>query len=274
MRKQLKMAAFAALLAVGFTANAQRTDTSANAGTDFTRQANTVLGEDGGSVKVVDNKGTIKYLQASNGVTMFTDTAPNGGVITTWQLGGTLTDETYITAGANTEFNLDGLELVGPALTQAEFDAQVLAGTLTDTPTTRLRIISTTATDRGIHGAAGVTGFTVLIRDEVSGAIKKMQLTDLFQVKAIGADYTQSAGGSGTPDAAGNATANVTIPVGGLPILTTAMQARKLFVFRNGVKLRWGVDFTTATADEIVITYNAVDMPMYNGDVIEVQYIE
>ncbi|MDE1206997.1 hypothetical protein [Tenacibaculum larymnensis] len=244
---KLKVALVAVgLLAVG-TVSAQRTDTSTNAGTDFTKQANTVLGEDGGSVKVVDNKGTIKYLQASNGLTVFTDTAPNGGVITTWQLGGTLTDNTYITASATggpggnpAEFALNGLELV-------------TAGTA-----------STNAVDRGAHDdGAGATGFTVLIRDEATGAIQKIELADLFQVTAIRREATP-------PTNTNNGTTE-TIAVAGLPVIDATNEA-KLFVFRNGVKLRWNTDFTATTAGSIDINISA-DLPIYAGDVIEVHYI-
>ena len=242
-----------ALVAVGFlamgTVSAQRTDTSTNAGTDFNKQANTVLGEDGGSVKVVDNKGTIKYLQASNGLTVFTDTAPSGGVVTTWQIGGTLTDETYIDVDGNV-FALDGIELV---------DTAVLAA-------------STDATTESDHGTG--TGFTILVRDEATGAIKKILAEDLLQVNGIRVEYTQGTDipASGTDDGSGNATSDVGITVTGLPTLTDVTTAAKLFVYRNGVKLRFGTDFTVA-ADTVTITYSATDLPMYDGDVIEVQYI-
>nr|WP_299035947.1 hypothetical protein [uncultured Tenacibaculum sp.] len=226
------------LLAIG-TVSAQTT-----AG-DITVQGATTLGNNGGTVKLVDNKGTIKYLQAENGLTSFTNTTPSGGVVTTWQLGGTLTENTYITAGTGTEFALDGLELV-------------TAGTA-----------STNAVDRESHdgdAATGGTGFTVLIRDEDSGAIQKIQLADLFQVTAIGTEYIQS----------GDASANVNIPVPGLPIIDLA-KSHKLFVYRNGVKLRWGTtntkDFNGDTVEQITINYDANDLPMYHGDVIEIQYI-
>ena len=44
----------------------------------------------GGAIRVIDNKGTKKYLQVQNGITQVTNTQPDGGVITTWQLGGQL----------------------------------------------------------------------------------------------------------------------------------------------------------------------------------------
>ncbi|KAB1158287.1 hypothetical protein F7018_08870 [Tenacibaculum aiptasiae] len=230
------------LLAIG-TVNAQTTTG------DITKQANATLNSSNTAVKLVDNKGTIKYLQAVNGLTSFTNTTPSGGVVTTWQLGGVLTDNTYITADAAKEFALDGLQLVTNAATA-----------------------STNAVDREAHGNIG-TGFTVLIRDEASGAVQKMQLSDLLKVDGIRVEYTQSAAGSGTPDGAGNATANVDVAVTGLPTLTAATTAAKLFVYRNGVKLRFGTDFSVA-AGIVTINFSATELPMYNGDVIEIQYIK
>lgn len=225
-----------ALVAVGIltigTVSAQRTT-----GADFTKKANTVLGTADGSVKVIDNKGTIKYLQSSNGVTMFTDTAPDGGVITTWQLGGTLTDDTYIDA-TGAAFAIDGIKLI-----------------------TAADLAAATATDGSTHLTSTDTGYTLLVRDEATGETKKMLASDL--VSGIRVEYAQAA----------NATADVAIAVVGLPVLTAGSTFAKLFVYRNGAKLRSGTDFV-ATADTVTITYDAVDMPMYAGDIIEIQYIK
>lgn len=216
--------------------SAQRT-TSTAAGTDFTKEANTILGSNGGSVKVIDNKGTIKYLQSKNGITMLTDVSPNGGVITTWQLGGALTDDTYIDATGKV-FAVDGIKLI----------------TNTDLP-------SENATNASVHGTATGTGYTLLVRDEATGETKKMLATDL--VIGIRTEYTQAA----------NAIADVPITVTGLPLLTAGSSIAKLFVYRNGAKLRPGTDFV-ATADTVAITYNATELPMYTGDLIEIQYIK
>ncbi|WBX72833.1 hypothetical protein PG913_07925 [Tenacibaculum pacificus] len=146
---KFKLAVVAVGMLVG-TVSAQNTDaTTLIKDTDATK-----------TVKLIDNKGTIKYLQSSNGITQITSTAPGNRTTTTWQLGGALTDNTYITADANKEFALDGLELVTDATTA-----------------------SVDATDRSIHGVG--TGFTVLIRNEVSGAIQKIKLTDLLKVEAV-----------------------------------------------------------------------------------------
>ncbi|PKH51378.1 hypothetical protein CXF68_12115 [Tenacibaculum sp. Bg11-29] len=224
-----------ALVAVGLltigTVSAQRTT-----GADFTKQANTVLGAAAGSVKVVDNKGTIKYLQSNNGVTMFTDTAPDGGVVTTWQLGGTLTDNTYIDA-SGAEFGITGISAIDPTVDAAAAISDIAATTY------------------------GATGFTLMVRDEVTGEIKKLLATDL--VSGIRTEYIQ----------VGNAAADVAITVTGLPLLTVGSTFAKLFVYRNGVKLRTISDFV-ATADTVTIQFDAADLPMYAGDIIEIQYIK
>lgn len=108
-RNLFKIAALTAVFALGsMFANAQVTT-----GPDYTKQDNTVLGQAGGSVKVIDNKGTVKYIQTANGLTTFTDEAPNGGVVTTFQLGGTLTSNTTLTLNSGVEFSITGLQPVG-----------------------------------------------------------------------------------------------------------------------------------------------------------------
>lgn len=145
IKNGLKFGVFALFMLAFSVVSAQRTENSTNAAVDFTKDANTVLGEAGGSVKVIDNKGTIKYLQSNNGITMFTDTAPDGGVITTWQLGGVLTDDTTIDA-SSAVFAITGVD-----------ETALSAATVID----------------------GV-GFTLLVRDEQTGEIEKMLATDLI----------------------------------------------------------------------------------------------
>jgi hypothetical protein len=207
-----------ALMMLGFTvANAQST-------TDVVKGST--------AVKVVDNKGTIKYFQSNNGITQIVNTTANK-TTTTWQLGGTLTDDTYIDVSGKA-FALDGIALASASGA------------------------STNATDGSNHGTG--TGWTLLVRDEATGATKKLLATDL--ISGIRVEYRQSA----------DAAANVAIAVTGLPVLTAATEA-KLFVYRNGAKLRIGTDFL-ATADTVTITYDTVNMPMYADDIIEIQYIK
>lgn len=106
---------------------------------------------DGESIRLIDNKGTIKYLQSNNGITTITSTTPGNVTTTTWQLGGTLTDDTVIDVDGNV-FAITGIE-------ETALDAA-------------------TAVD-------GV-GYTLLVRDETTGEIQKMLATDLVQ---SGAQY-------------------------------------------------------------------------------------
>lgn len=109
-----------------------------------------------GTIRVIDNKGTKKFLQVKNGITLLTDATPDGGIVSTWQLGGTLTDDTFIDA-SGAIFALDGLELVDTA---------------TDAP-------STNATDGSTVATATGTGWTLLVRDEATGETKKLLATDV-----------------------------------------------------------------------------------------------
>ena len=232
LQNGLKLALVAVfMLSIG-VANAQETTT------DITKKAAVTLGGTDGSVKVIDNKGTIKYLQTANGLTTFTDTAPNGGIVTTWQLGGTLTSDTNITTGDN-EFKI----------TLDSGDEFVLDGVVQETG------IAADGT------TIGTSGYTLLVRDEANGQIKKLLTSDL--VSGIRTEMTQAA----------NASADVAITVTGLPVLTAGTTDAKLFVYRNGAKLRSGTDFV-ATANTVTITYSATDLPMYAGDVVEIQYIK
>ncbi len=209
-----------------FVANAQNTTT------DFTKAADALPGIVNGSVKVIDNKGTIKFLQAKNGITMLTNTTADK-TTTTWQLGGTLTDNTYIDVDGKA-FGFDGLKL--------------------ETGSS-----SSDATDQSDKGTG--TGWTLLVRDEATGETKKLLASSL--VSGIRTEYTQAA----------DAAVNVPVIVTGLPVLSAGVTDAKLFVYRNGVKLRTGTDFV-ATSDTVTITYSAANLPMYAGDIIEVQYIK
>ena len=121
-----------------------------------------------GYIKVIDNKGIKKYLQAKNGVTILTDATPDGGIISTWQLGGTLTDDITIDA-TNAVFAITGVKAI-----------DATANPISD--------IAATAYD-GYDG----TGFTLMVRDEATGETKKMLATDLIQsghTKTDGASVT------------------------------------------------------------------------------------
>jgi hypothetical protein len=230
-RNYLKLTILSIMIMVGTAINAQRTDTSTNAATDFTKQANAVLGEDGGSIKVIDNKGTIKYLQSSNGVTIFTDTATDGGVITTWQLGGTLTDDTYIDA-SGAIFAITGISGIDAAAGGAE---------------------NTVAT------AFDTSGYSLLVRDEATGETKKLLMPNLIDVLWDETELTADVTTDFTVDAIG--------------ILATT-NVNRVSVYRNGVKLRSGTDYTISTADVVNIAVTGLGGAAYTGDIFEVHFIK
>jgi hypothetical protein len=219
------------IMALG-TANAQTTDAT---NTDINKGAGSIE-----TVKLIDNKGTIKYLQSNNGITSITSTNTGSATTTTWQLGGTLVDATTITTSATGTFTIDG----------EEFNLK----------STELNTLDA-ATDATATVASGTgSGYTLLVRDEATGRIKKMLATEL--VSAIRVEYPQ------TTD---NLTTDQVILVSGLPALIGASDLGKLFVFRNGAKLRVTEDFTV-TSGQILTKFASV--PMYTGDIVEIQYIK
>jgi len=106
------------LMLMAGTANAQQTTG------DYTKQGDNLAASataTNTSVKLIDNKGTIKYLQVANGLTSITNTTADK-TLTTWQLGGELTADTYIDVDGKV-FGLDGIELVNTATSSASIDA-------------------------------------------------------------------------------------------------------------------------------------------------------
>lgn len=220
--------AFVAILAFSF-GNAQQTTGDVGKGEDVS-QASPV----DGTVRVIDNKGTKKFLQVQNGLTLLTDVTPDGGFVSTWQLGGTLTDDTYITADGNV-FALDGLELeTGLASTNA-IDA-----------------------DNAQPGTTTATGWTLIVRDEATGQLRKLLATELIQSgqEAFTATDGQTA-----------------YPLTGAPVLPAFAQ---VYVYRNGAKLVANVDYTvagsTVTLDPSAAAPN--DWSVLAGDVIEVHFVK
>lgn len=194
---------------------------------------------DGVSVKLIDNKGTIKYLQTNNGITSITSTTAGSATTTTWQLGGALTDDTYIDADGSV-FSLDGLKLeTGTAATTATTQSGHAASASGST---------TLSTD---------TGWTVVVRDEATGELRKILASDLVD-SGYAAD---TAAADGT----------ITITATGIPALMG--NEGKISVYRNGAKLvNNGTDFTVATGTSVTIA-NTADFDIYTGDVFEVQWI-
>ena len=212
---------------------------SAQQTTDFTKLDDNLvesLTATNTSVKLIDNKGTIKYLQVANGLTSFTNTT-NNKTLTTWQLGGTLTANTYIDVNGNV-FGLDGIELVNSATASASTDAA--PGTT--------------------HGS-GATGWTLLVRDEATGAIQKLMATDLIQ--------SGFADDVATDVEANTANAIVITATG----ILASMNRGKIWVYRNGAKLIYGTDFTVAD-NLVTVTAVANSWNLYEGDIFEVQWIK
>jgi len=199
---------------------------------------------DGVSVKLIDNKGTIKYLQTNNGITSITSTSSGSLTTTTWQLGGTLTDNTYIDADGSV-FSLDGLKLE--------------TGTAATTATTQS---GHDASASGNTTLSADTGWTLVVRDEATGELRKLLATNLIQ----------SGYAIDTADAAEETANEIVISAAGIPAL--AGNEGKIWVYRNGAKLLHTTDFTVdATAGTVTATGTA-NWTLYTGDVFEVQWVK
>ena len=177
-----------------------------------------------GSIKLIDNKGTVKYLQTSNGLTTLTNTGGTNVTTTTLQLGGTLSYDTYIDVDDKV-FALDGIELESGEA-------------------------STDATTKSDHGTG--TGYTFLVRDEATGAIKKLLLNDLG-VKGGVSNETATAG-------------QTEYTITGAEELSLF----KTYVYRNGIKLIATADYTVASN---VVTLTQTGYQVLAGDVIEVHFL-
>jgi hypothetical protein len=238
-KQSVKILGFALVaLALSFQAKAQNTTTTgagiSNATVIQNAAVATVPVVDG-AVRLVDNKGTIKYLQVKNGITALTNKSSDGrGVTTTWQLGGTLTDNTFINVDGKA-FALNGLELVTSAAAS---------------------INATTLSSNGTG-----TGWTVLIRDEATGATQKIKASDLLQVQA----------GQNVSEATA-ATYEFTIPA------NVPSEISKISVYRNGAKLVADTDYKYVSAtgkvtlDPAATAYG--EWALYVGDVIEIQWVK
>ena len=197
----------------------------------------------GGAIRVIDNKGTKKFLQVQNGITQVTDTAPDGGIITTWQLGGDLVTDTEI------DFN-------GSALS---FENVVQVDN-SDT-TNGVPAITTKADSDGT-----TTGWTLLVRDEATGDIKKMLASDLI---VSGQTVFTATMGTLTYDVAVGSPA-----LAGAQIPLPAYQ--KVWVYRNGAKLLAGLDYTVSGSVVTLVEAPSTgdSWTLFTGDIIEVQYVK
>lgn len=248
-KQTLKFLAIAIVaLAISFQAKAQNITTTVTGISNATVIKNADVANAAvvdGAVRLVDNKGTIKYLQAKNGITALTNKASDGtGITTTWQLGGTLTDDTYIDVNGKA-FALNGIELV-----------------TTVSP-------ATAATSLSSGSAAGTpSGWTVLIRDEATGKTQKIMASDLLQVQA-----------------GQNVETLTTVPTTYTYTIGTSANRpndySKISVYRNGAKLVANADYTYVSSTGIVTlvpndgtTNPNAEWALYVGDVIEIQWVK
>lgn len=231
--KNLKTGIFATCLLCFSVATAQQTTG------DVAKQADVDPGTTttAGAVRVVDNKGTIKYLQSQNGITMLSNTTDDV-TTTTWQLGGTLTDNTFIDVDGNV-FGLDGIALVDTATESASTDAE------------------TATTADGTD-----SGYTFLVRDEETGATKKLLASDIDIITSGQESFTTTAAQAATPEYA----------LTGSPTLPAFSQ---VWVYRNGAKLIANVDYTVSASTVTLVPGGTApnDWDVFEGDVIEVQYV-
>ncbi|OIQ38885.1 MAG: hypothetical protein BM563_05105 [Bacteroidetes bacterium MedPE-SWsnd-G1] len=228
-KNYFKLGVFAVFMMAASLVNAQTLP--ANSGTANTTQANAA----GEVIKVIDNKGTIKYIQANNGITSITSTAANNKTTTTWQLGGTLVEDTNIATGLN-EFKIT-------------LDA---GGTF---------VIDGIVEETGNAAAAmGGPGFSLLVRDEATGEVRNILKTDLIDVvlveQQLGADTS----------------ADISITVTGVLLASTSVN--RIAVYRNGVKLRESTDYSISADDTVQVDIAAIGGEAYNLDVFEVQWIK
>ena len=209
-------------LIVGNSAFSQITNTSVK-DTEINYSSTTAVPS--GSIKLIDNQGTIKYLQVKNGITSLTNASASAGneTVTTLSLGGVLSTDTFIDA-SGVVFGLKGSDQeTGNAATSSTLNT---------------------------------SGYTLAVFDEATGEIKKLLVSALDVV-----------GASDTFVVAATPLTTYTVAIAGL-----SLTPGKTFVFRNGVKLTASgttPDYTTSGSTVTIDT----SIPLFSGDIIEVQYI-
>ena len=172
-----------------------------------------------------------------------TSTDAGNKTTTTWQLGGTLASNTDIDLAGNT-FSLDQVIEIDGTSTSAENIAA----------TTTALVAGTT------------TGYTIIVRDEATGALKKMLASDLIEVGI--AELTSI-------DLETAATTVFT----GVTGLSATLPISKVSLYRNGTKLRAGIDYTVTDANQINIITAAgdaglQDFNLFATDILEVHWIK
>jgi hypothetical protein len=207
---------------VGNSAFSQITNTSVK---DTEVDYSSATAVQSGSIKLIDNQGTIKYLQVKNGITSLTNASASAGneTVTTLSLGGVLSTDTFIDA-SGVVFGLKGSDQeTGNAATSSTLNT---------------------------------SGYTLAVFDEATGEIKKLLVSALDVV-----------GASDRFVVAATPSTTYTVAIAGL-----SLTPGKTFVFRNGVKLTASgttPDYTTSGSTVTIDT----SIPLFSGDIIEVQYI-
>lgn len=252
----LKLGVLGLMMMVGTAMNAQQTSGDATEADGTTTlgaiEKNGHAKPLNGTVRVIDNKGTKKYLQVKNGLTLLTDTTPDGGIVSTWQLGGTLTDDTTITLS-------DGTNPKKLVIDGVNYSLENIAETA---------VAAATATT-AVSGTE--TGFTLLVRNEATGNVEKLLATDLI---TSGQTYfTAPANDQLTYDvslATGTNAGSTTMTANQIPL----PEFSKVWVYRNGAKLIAGLDYTIAGSVVTLVPSTTApnDWKVYADDVIEVQY--
>jgi hypothetical protein len=189
-------------------------------------------------VRVVDNKGTIKYLQVQNGLTMMTNTTGNINT-TTWQLGGTLEN--------NTTINLNG----------KFFQLQNMVMNTSPAATSNGAVTTMATNSTG-------PGLTIVMRDQTTGALITMLASDLIQ--AGQAEYEVGA--------ANNIAVTTPSIIPGLPATYEKVSVyRNGSKLRANVDYTIGLN-TLILVDRSAITVPVNQRwALFNGDIIEVHWV-
>lgn len=235
LQNTLKVGAVIALMLSAGAVSAQTTTG------DIAKASNAAPKTVDGAVRVIDNKGTIKYLQSSNGITTYTNETPAGGVTTTWQLGGTLDAATEINT-ADQDFTIT----VGTAAVTGDKDGRFILNGIKE------------VTDGAAVTIDANTGYTLLVRD-ADGQVKRV-LASKFVTAGKFEDVIDEDGKS-------------LVTATGLPGI---IDINKVSVYRNGAKLRANTDYKVTADESITLNINQAapnDFTTYVGDTIEVQWV-
>jgi hypothetical protein len=249
--------------------NAQTADGSTGI-VKLTGSALTATTKAGFSVRVVDNRGTVKFLQSNNGITTINNIDAGGNAVTTWQLGGQFTNDTKLdfkgADGTVHSFSFDNVTAVDLTKTDGSQDPASVNSTAV---------------------ADGKTGWAVLVRDVATGAVKQLLASDLVKGGSTFAKLNSGSLATGWTDATYDA---ATFLAGGNVVFTESslpIDVNKISIYRNGSKLIGSAAATTpdytlsdVTPGSVKIAIKATngnvadgdDYTLAAGDRIEIQW--